>query len=93
MRDFNQPVLMRQVHLEVIPNTDVISQMLTVQVIKPVLADKFPVRHDGIYGFSTEQSDKAFHQGNAFFTVGVASLGQHHKQQRDGDTLIDNTSY
>lgn len=75
MIGFNQPVLTRQVHFEVIPDTDVIPQMLAVQVIEPLLANKYSVSHDGIYGLPAEQPDKAFHQGDAFFAVGVSPLG------------------
>jgi hypothetical protein len=88
-RNFYFFSLAGKVYLKVISDTDVVSDLLPIELGYPFLAHQLPVGHKAFYTFPSEEPYKTFDQVYSFLAVGVPPLVEHGKEQWKHHPLID----
>ncbi len=82
-----------KLYLEVVANTDIVSDAVAVQEIKPAIPDELPVGHNGPDHILAKEPYGTVDQTDTLLDIGVAALVQHGEQQREGNPLVDNTQH
>lgn len=73
----------------VLPDTDIASNLVVVKPAYPLLADKLTVGHKAVGTVMSKKSEEPLHDILAFFPIGIAALVQKAEQQWKGNTLVD----
>ena len=75
-------------NLNVLPDTDVVSNPVVVKPSNPLLADKLAVGHKTVDAAMSKKSDESLHYSLAFLPIGISALAQQAEQQWKGNVLV-----
>ena len=75
-------------NLNVLPDTDVVSNPVVVKPSNPLLADKLAVGHKTVDAAMSKKSDESLHYSLAFLPIGISLLAQKAEQQWKGNALV-----
>ena len=73
---------------KILLDTQVVSDASVVEILDPLLADKFSVGNEGIDTLGAEQPYKSINQPCPLFPVGIAAFIKHCKEQWKCDTFV-----
>src|SRR3954454_16964362 len=77
----------------IVPDTDMKSNALLLQILQPVFADELPVCHYRLDAPFAKELYKLFHHVGPFLGVGVAFFSQQLPKQRKGNALVTDTEH
>ena len=82
------PLFSRTEHLEIVPDPDMVPDVLLGQKVHPILPHKLPVGQQAVDTVPAEPGDEIPDQCDTFRRVGVSTFVQHTEHQGEGHVFV-----